>query len=340
MKHNDLISIIIPMYNARKDIIKTVNTLQNQTYKNIEIIIVDDGSTDDSYNLCKLNFENDKHIKIFHKKNGGVSSARNFGIKEAKGEYIQFVDSDDLVESTYCEDLLMMIKKREVDYAICSFVQIQDKNNINHLVSDEIYDKNDFIKLFSSFENPIYMNPPWNRMFKSEIIKKHKIKFDENISFGEDFIFNSKYLMFCRKIATTSKPLYNYKFQEGGLCNKKREMDFYYKNSLKVYEAYETLLLKNLNTDINKNLNTHFLFVVRNIIENIFENFPMDSEQRIKVVRDIVSKSEIRDRLSIKYKKNIKNTVTYLCIKFKLCTFLEMLISMKIKKREKIDTYE
>lgn len=340
MKHNDLISIIIPMYNAQKDIIKTVNTLQNQTYKNIEIIIVDDGSTDDSYGLCKSKFKNDKRIKIFHKENGGVSSARNFGITKAKGEYIQFVDSDDLVESTYCEDLHILIKKGKIDYAICSYIQAQDKNNINYLISDNIYDRNDFIKLFSSSENPIYMNPPWNRIFKSKIIKKHKIKFEENISFGEDFIFNSKYLMFCRKIATTSKILYNYKFQESGLCNKKRKMDFYFKNSFKVYEAYESLLQKNLNPDINKNLNTHFLFVVRNIIENIFFSYPMCLEERINVTKKIISSSEVRKRLSTKYKKNVKNLITYLCIKFKWYRVLEILISMKIKTRKKNADYE
>lgn len=334
MKNENLISIIIPMYNAEKTILKTVESLQNQTHENIEIIIVDDGSDDHSYEICTEKIKDDKRVKIIKKENGGVSSARNCGINNSKGKFIQFVDSDDLVEKNYCEELLNNLLKESADFAICSYIQKAGKEKISYLIGEEIYSKVEFIRHFSSSENPILMNPPWNKLYKSEIIKKNRIKFDEKMSFGEDFVFNVNYLDYCKKIVTVEKPLYIYIYQDNGLCNKKRSIDFYYENNMKLYMSYEKLLNNNKDNIISINLNTHFLFVIRNIITSIFlTNSNLSFKEKTRIVKRIISNTDVAERLNTNYKKNTKNIITYICIKYKLYRLLSLLINIKTKNK-------
>ena len=117
---NPKVSIIVPVYNAEKYLERCVNSLRNQTLKDIEIIVVNDGTKDDSIKLIEENF-NDNRIKIFNKENGGLASARNFGIKKAKGEYLFFVDSDDFIETDCLLDMYNVAKKNKTDLVICDY---------------------------------------------------------------------------------------------------------------------------------------------------------------------------------------------------------------------------
>ena len=120
MKNNDLISVIIPIYNVEKFLSFCIDSIVNQTYKNLEIILVDDGSTDNSGKICDEYALKDNRIKVMHKQNGGVSSARNVGLNIAKGKYIGFVDSDDYVENDMFEILHNLIIKNNVDISCCN----------------------------------------------------------------------------------------------------------------------------------------------------------------------------------------------------------------------------
>ena len=121
MGNNDLITVVIPIYNVDKYLEKCVESVINQTYKNIEIILVDDGSTDESGKICDDYKEKDSRIEVIHKKNGGLSDARNFGIEQATGKYITFIDSDDIVEKDYIEYLYNLIKKYNSEISICAY---------------------------------------------------------------------------------------------------------------------------------------------------------------------------------------------------------------------------
>lgn len=127
----ELISVIIPVYNVQKYLEKCLNSVLNQTYKNLEILLIDDGSTDNSSKICEEYKLKDSRIKVFHKENGGLSSARNYGIKEAKGIYITFIDSDDDIEEDYIEYLYKLLKKYNTKMSICSYNVI--KNNKTNL---------------------------------------------------------------------------------------------------------------------------------------------------------------------------------------------------------------
>lgn len=152
--NNNLISIIIPIYNVEKYIRKCIDSVINQTYKNLEIILVDDGSTDNSGNICEEYKKKDSRIKVIHKKNGGVSSAKNAGIEESTGNFIAFIDGDDSVAVDYCEILYRNIVDTDSDFSMVSYKVVKDDGTIitdaakdNDMTENEviIYENEDII---------------------------------------------------------------------------------------------------------------------------------------------------------------------------------------------------
>ena len=194
-----MISIIMPAYNSENRILKMLNSIAKQTYKNYELIVVNDGSTDRTLEVCnQFKLDNSSiNMKIINIRNSGVSCARNVGIDNIsrKSEYIIFVDSDDLLELNMFEVLLENIK--EYDYVICNYYTLSGKQrNVENYKKAEIT-KDNFIELY----NVQAFNPLWNKIFKTDIILENNIKFNEKLKVGEDLEFVSKY------IANTQKKL-------------------------------------------------------------------------------------------------------------------------------------
>ncbi|MBR1540013.1 MAG: glycosyltransferase [Clostridia bacterium] len=127
----ELISIIVPVYKVEKYLDKCINSIVSQTYKNLEVILVDDGSPDSCGKMCDEWTQKDTRIKVIHKENGGLSDARNFGLDCAKGKYIQFVDSDDYIEKDMIEFLYKNLKENNADISICSNYMVDEENVIN-----------------------------------------------------------------------------------------------------------------------------------------------------------------------------------------------------------------
>ena len=118
---NDLISVIVPVYNVELYLQQCIDSILNQTYSNLEIILIDDGSTDNSSIICDINLEKDHRIKVIHKQNGGLSNARNVGVKNAQGKFVAFIDSDDYISEDYIEVLYRLICKYNADISVCRF---------------------------------------------------------------------------------------------------------------------------------------------------------------------------------------------------------------------------
>ena len=202
----DKVSIIVPIYDVEKFIRKTIESLINQTYDNIEIILVDDGSPDDSPRICDDYSKKDTRIKVIHKENGGVSSARNSGMKASSGDYIMFVDGDDYVEPDYVDYFINLIKKTQTQIAISYFVfNIFDKTQI----------KRDSVGTISSEEamKQIYIErinvAVWNKIYSKEVIAEYNILFNEDIWYGEGMLFNIEFLQFVEKVGVGNKKVYN-----------------------------------------------------------------------------------------------------------------------------------
>ncbi len=185
---SELVSVIVPVYNVEKYITKCVDSILNQTYNNIEILLIDDGSLDNSPKICDEFAKKDRRIKVFHTKNGGVSKARNIGLANAQGEYILFVDSDDWLELNMIEIMYRELISHGVDISICNYfinykekIIIHDELN-NRLVLD---DKEKIINAL--FDEKKFGGYLWNKLISRKAISK--IRFDEKVKICEDMLF-------------------------------------------------------------------------------------------------------------------------------------------------------
>lgn len=209
------VSIIVPVYNVSKYISKCLESLINQTYLNLEIILIDDNSTDNSLEICKEYEKLDSRITVFHKINGGAASARNVGLDNCHGDYIAFVDSDDYVKNNYIEQLVSMLEQYNADISVCSFFYEYPNNiKINNYHIDVIeYDNVDFLKRFLEDWTCGLI---WNKLFKSELLKD--IRFKEGHKIDDEF-FTYKLIMKSNKIVLFNLPLYYYIWRKTSVMN-------------------------------------------------------------------------------------------------------------------------
>lgn len=212
-----MISIIIPVFNKEEYLKQCIESVIKQTYENIEIIIIDDGSTDDSFNIIKKYSQKDRRIIAIKKKNEGVSKTRNYGLNLAKGEYIAFVDADDWIEKDY----LLELYKNRSDLTICSYNTINgDKRNVEHAYNLKFKSNEDIKNNILKKEYINLLVTPYLKLYKLDIIKNNNVKFDETMSFGEDTKFVLDYLQNCNNATMIKYNGYNNRIIEGTLSRK------------------------------------------------------------------------------------------------------------------------
>jgi len=210
MKNHLKYSVIIPVYNAEKTLNRCVNSLLRQNYREAEIILVNDGSTDHSEEICKAFETSSQQIRYIYKENGGVSSARNAGLERAAGKYIVFVDSDDAVAEDYFFQLDILDCKGEYDFLWFSYKQVDQKKETECVfTSRDICSIHECAILFSEAFYRKTINSPWNKRFCNEIIRKYGLRFHEEISIGEDLVFNLQYALLCGNCRISDKILYS-----------------------------------------------------------------------------------------------------------------------------------
>lgn len=210
-----LISIIVPIYKVEKYLKKCIESILKQTYKNIEIILVDDGSPDNCGKICDDYKQMDKRIKVIHKNNGGLSEARNYGIREARGDYLLFVDSDDFIAENICEILINNINKYSADMAICNFYYVFEnkkaiKNEMSSKKDVQVLEKENIIREY--FLNySVDLNVAWNKLYKKDIFKgKNAILFPVG-KLHEDTYIMYKIYYNLNRLVRINKPLYYYR---------------------------------------------------------------------------------------------------------------------------------
>jgi len=205
-----LISIIVPIYNRQFFLKNCIMSIINQSYRNLEVILVNDGSTDNSLLICKEFANEDSRVKIIDIKNSGVGTARNVGLQNAKGDFIQFVDSDDLITVTMCETLISNQIKYNADIVICGFDNI-DKNG-NHLFFEcsdiTICTIEDFYDNFGLLLEKNLLRSPVNKLYKKTIIDENNISFNTSFQIAEDALFNMTYYNYCHKTIVIPDILY------------------------------------------------------------------------------------------------------------------------------------
>ncbi|MFD1848639.1 glycosyltransferase [Oceanobacillus bengalensis] len=221
---DSVISVIVPVYNVKKYVAKCIESIINQTYKHLEILLINDGSTDESGMLCDLYGEKDHRIRVIHKENGGLSDARNKGLEHATGEYISFIDSDDFIHEVFYETLMNLIVSNKADIAQCNFLKVYEEDNaIRSTDVDEKTATYSNIEALDRLYKNIVKVVVWNKLYKRELLSD--IQFPKG-KIHEDEFTTYRILYKAGRIVTTSKPMYYYLQRTnsitGGKFNEKR----------------------------------------------------------------------------------------------------------------------
>lgn len=304
---NPLISVIVPVYNVEKYLNRCIDSILNQTFKQIEIILVDDGSTDKSPIICDEYCDRYENIKVIHKENNRVSAARNDGIKIASGKYIALVDSDDWIEPNMLEEMYNKAEEFHTDIAMCDFrkVGVESKYTVSQPIREGYYDRNmietELFPCLIMFEN-IEFPPTISNctcLFRRKFIIEHNLFYDENIHYCEDSIFGSKAMYNANRFYyMKNRYFYNYFYNPNSTtstCNMKKwdsyliinqrlkqyftDSKFDFSRQIKINMLYFTLNyleeIKKSNLPLDKKIQKSKLLVNDIYVKNVFENFKL-----------------------------------------------------------------
>lgn len=300
------ISIVVPIYNAEKYIENTVKCITNQTHSNIEIILVDDGSKDQSLKIIKNLSKKEKRIKVVHQENKGVSAARNKGISLATGEYLTFVDADDFLEPKACEILYNNIKKYNSDISIASVKKI---NIANHIVSPQQtnkiykYSKEELLKIFFVNDGSIDVASANAKLYSKRIYKK--IFFAENRNSNEDRYYLFESILKCNTVIVFQDTyIYTYKMHANSLSTSKvneRLFDniYFAKKMIKEIKA----LMPNLYNIALYNYQITTMWVYRNFYR--YKDIMKEYKKPLKAIRKEIINTQKTEYLSVSKKIEI-----------------------------------
>lgn len=241
------VSIIIPVYNAERYLSGCLDSIINQTYENLEIIVINDGSTDNSLDICNRYKKIDNRITVIDQKNNGVSKARNKGVLKATGKYVSFVDSDDSVDKNFILEMVNCIEKNKCELSVCNYKKNKKDNNETSEI--KLYSKDG--AFFELINNNNFAGYIWNKLYLRDLLNEISNEpFDCKIHVCEDFLLNCKYISKCNKICYTDKKLYIYNVNNlsvtgnnNVLNQKKLTIVDAYKKIIKIYEgvSYENV---------------------------------------------------------------------------------------------------
>lgn len=290
----ELVTIVVPIYNVEKYLERCILSIINQTYKNIEILLVNDGSPDNSHKIMKKYEKKDNRIKCYYKENGGLSDTRNYALNIAKGKYICFIDSDDYIEKDFVEKMFNELEETDSDLVWCDFSMVNDEGETGEIIinEDDIW----------SFEMP----SACNKMYKIDLFKNNNITFPVGIWY-EDLATIPRLLFKSKKISKVNYKLYNYYFNPTSITKTytmkvldamtaiKIVDDFVQENSIKdSEEKLEYLYLYNgiLNTTYRLSMTPEAkISDIKNVIKISIERFPNIFKNKIATQRlDITRK--------------------------------------------------
>lgn len=246
---NDKVSIIVPIYNVEQYLKKCIDSILEQTYTNLEVLLIDDCTKDKSGQIAKQFEEKDSRCRyIKREKNGGLSAARNTGMKYATGKYICFIDSDDWLDKNYIKVMLGKIKEDDADIVVCDYWMAYDTkkiraNSLEQLTDDcTIQEKVAYIR-----------NHTWTKMFRKEFFEECGLNFPEDIKRAEDIGIIIPLLTYAREISIVNEPLYYYRQRDNSLSNEKKEK----KINLEFYDKTVENMLKNANDKYSLEIEYH-----------------------------------------------------------------------------------
>lgn len=314
-----MISIIIPVYNAEKYLNDCINSILNQTYKDIEVLLIDDGSLDNSYAICKQYEKEDCRVSVYHKSNSGVSDTRNYGIERAVGEFISFCDADDVVDMNLYAMLYEAIEKYNVDRVVGGYEFFYDNGNKVYCkprIKDGRYEANEILSrmIDDGTMSGFLFSGVHNSLFRKKIIEDNRLWFDKNIKYNEDSLFSFQYMLNSRSIYSfQSIPTYCYRQHDSSATSRRMVGDKYKELRNKLYDMDLQKLNINFDMQMRRRVITEALWQVLDIAEK------MNGKDAIRQIRKVLSDDLVRKNISVIKPKelNIYKRYFYYMMKWK-----------------------
>lgn len=290
------LSIIIPIYNSELYLSECLDSILNQSYSNYEVIMVNDGSTDNSKSICESYVNKDKRFILINKENSGVSSSRNVGIDKSTGDYLLFMDSDDYYTENTFENIINHLDDN--DMLIFGYTRFTKINNRKFILNDnDKLSKETLSNMVINNQNISGML--CNKVFKSSIVKNNKLYLDKEIHFCEDFIFTTDYLKYIDKVSYLSKSLYNYRSRKSSAS-----VNLFQKKNITILNAYEKLIKMYYDDEeLKSSLMFSYLCAYRKLGKKILKNFT-------------VNKKILSNEREVIASRNFKSKVKYYFIKY------------------------
>lgn len=335
------ISVIVPVYNSEKRLHKCIDSILNQSYSNFELLLINDGSTDTSDDICEEFAEKDERIKVFHKENGGASSARNLGIDNAKGEYICFVDSDDYVDQDYLSSFIVEVLKENKFTLVVQSMVIESNGIIikKPLFQEGLYGYDNFSGLFS-INKLVTRGGPVCKLYNKEIIDKYNIRFNNKIHYAEDLLFMLTYLLYVNSVYLSNPTHYHYISQDGSLSKKYNSVESEVLTYKLLNKAFKNLVEKFQFDDRAKdsfyknNLGAQLL---RAILTTYRPENKKPKKERLRILKELHTESNVecmdkytQDGLKI-------NRIGYFLYKQKQFVLFDLFYSIVYSLRYKLD---
>ena len=262
-----LVSIILPVYNAQNHLARCVGSICAQTYRNIEIIILNDGSKDQSLPVCEEFRQKDPRILLVDKANSGVSDTRNLGLKLASGKYVEFVDSDDYLDPDFTEHLVAAAEENEADFVIAPYKMVipagaSKPEQVLDKIHDElgvmsvarppevreygflpagVYDKDTFALRLMDKPASYFYSVLWNKLYRHDILTGNDIQFVSEMHWAEDLVFNLRYIQYAERFVAIDKPGYYYVQNPQSICHTQINAATIVQNKLQVFRYYKDL---------------------------------------------------------------------------------------------------
>lgn len=317
IEKNELISVIVPIYNTEKYLEECIKSIVVQTYTNLEILLIVDGSTDNSTAICKKWQDKDGRIKLFVNDNRGVSFTRNFGLQNCTGEYVVFIDSDDVIAPNYVEFLYRDLKNRGSDLATVCHSSFLDGKAPIYTEESGIYTHiNNLYELILKQSNGFV----WGKLYIMAIIRENQISFDSQILICEDLLFNLEYVRYAKVISCNKSKLYGYRQRAGSAIHNTVSLKWF-----SCLDAYRMILDRYGDTSVRSDIVFQYLKNLYEAKYHIKHNKIDNVEIRQKVFPEIKKVEKMRNCIDIKRR-----------IKLWICKYLFFIVIKKRKRKEKI----
>lgn len=243
MLKEPLVSMIIPVYNAAPYLAACLESVRRQRYQELEILLVNDGSSDASLHICEMYARVDPRIRIVDKPNGGVSSSRNLAIEQAQGEYLQFVDSDDWLDVNATRLLVERALETEADLVISHFCRVSgDKITVSGFLTQySVMNQREFARRLMEEPASFYYGVMWNKLYRRALIAEHGIRCSEELRWSEDFLFNLEYIRYAERFAALETPIYYYRKNDTSITSTALTVTNTVQTKLGLFEYYKAL---------------------------------------------------------------------------------------------------